>query len=102
LFGDDFHQRRNVGKSDAIDRVGVTDPFFELGGDSVLAGQVLAQLSRTVGVTLDSARAFEDFTVENLARLAEAAMIDAIEEISDADAAEVLGVDAPPPLPVGT
>ncbi|MEO5826653.1 MAG: SDR family NAD(P)-dependent oxidoreductase [Gemmatimonadales bacterium] len=58
-----------------IDRVGIRDSFFELGGDSVLAAQVLAALHRVFGVTIDPRDAFQLFTIENLARRIEAALI---------------------------
>ncbi len=69
-----------------IDRVGAEDPFFELGGDSVFASQVLMQINRTLGVALDSEEVFADFTVATIARLAEAAMFADVENMSDDDA----------------
>jgi amino acid adenylation domain-containing protein len=51
-----------------IDRVGIHDSFFELGGDSVLAAQVVTLAQRTFGVQLDLREAFQGFTIEHLAR----------------------------------
>ncbi len=56
-----------------IDRVGVRDSFFELGGDSVLAGQIVAAAHRAFGVRLDVREAFSAFTIEELARRIETA-----------------------------
>jgi len=76
-----------------IERIGVTDPFFELGGDSVFAGQIIMQINKTLGVTVSTAAAFEEFTVEHLARLAEAVLEDAVAAMSDEEAASALGAD---------
>ena len=74
-----------------IDSVGVQDAFFELGGDSVLAGQVLTQINTTLGVTLDSRRAFEQFTVQALSELAEDAMRSVLETMSEKETLALLG-----------
>jgi alkanesulfonate monooxygenase SsuD/methylene tetrahydromethanopterin reductase-like flavin-dependent oxidoreductase (luciferase family)/acyl carrier protein len=50
-----------------IDRVGSTDPFFELGGDSILAGEVIHRIESGFAVRLDLGAAFASFTVESLA-----------------------------------
>jgi acyl-CoA synthetase (AMP-forming)/AMP-acid ligase II/acyl carrier protein len=50
-----------------IDKVGATDPFFELGGDSVSALQILFELHQSFGILFDLHAAFEDFTVERAA-----------------------------------
>jgi NAD(P)-dependent dehydrogenase (short-subunit alcohol dehydrogenase family)/acyl carrier protein len=73
-----------------IDRVGVRDPFFELGGDSVFAGQVLTQINKALGVTLDTEAAFESFTVEKLAELAELALLKEVESVSEEEALKLL------------
>jgi len=70
-----------------MDLVGIHDPFFELGGDSVFAGQVITQINKTLGVVIDSERAFEDFTVASLAELAEEALIEAVESMPEEQAA---------------
>ncbi len=52
-----------------IDGVGVTDDFFALGGDSLLAVQLLARVSRDLGHWLDPAALLPDATIEHLAHL---------------------------------
>ncbi|MGW1602965.1 amino acid adenylation domain-containing protein, partial [Streptomyces eurythermus] len=52
-----------------LDRVGVEDSFFELGGDSILAMQ-LASRARHAGLAFSSLDVFERRTPEQLARLA--------------------------------
>ncbi|PQV54226.1 non-ribosomal peptide synthetase [Paraburkholderia sp. BL21I4N1] len=53
------------------DDLGVTDNFFEAGGDSILSLQIVAR-ARQAGYGLGPRQVFEHPTVERLARLAEA------------------------------
>jgi pyochelin synthetase len=48
---------------------GVTENFFELGGDSVMATQLLRELNTGLQVPLEMHELFENLTVESLARL---------------------------------
>ncbi|GGM42528.1 polyketide synthase [Micromonospora sonchi] len=58
----------------AIDRVGVQDPFFELGGNSLIGMSLTAALERELGRTVPPALLFEHPTVAAMAAaLAEAA-----------------------------
>jgi amino acid adenylation domain-containing protein len=50
-----------------IDRVGVRDSFFELGGDSVLAAQLVTSIHQAFRVRIDVREAFRAFTIEHLA-----------------------------------
>jgi len=52
-----------------IDRVGVNDSFFELGGDSLLAMRVLNQLRQAANLDIHIQSLFESRTVAQLARL---------------------------------
>ncbi|RDV15371.1 SDR family NAD(P)-dependent oxidoreductase [Pontibacter diazotrophicus] len=69
-----------------IDRVGMHDSFFELGGDSVLAAQILALARKTYGVNINVQEAFQAFTIERLAELLEAEILKQIEEMSEEEA----------------
>ena len=73
-----------------IDRVGVRDSFFELGGDSVLAAQIVTAAHRTFGVQIDLREAFEAFTIEHLARRVESALVARVEALSENEAARLL------------
>lgn len=50
-----------------LDRVGVHDNFFALGGDSLIAAQLIAELSARYGAELPLGAMFEDATLESLA-----------------------------------
>jgi acyl transferase domain-containing protein/acyl carrier protein len=58
-------------KSLGLDRIGVLDSFFDLGGDSVFGNQILIEINRALSVSIDPQRAFENFTVAQLSKLAE-------------------------------
>ena len=66
-----------------LDRVGVRDNFFALGGDSIIGMQVVAR-ARTGGISLRASQIFEHQTI---AELAEVAVIGALE----VEEAEVVG-----------
>ena len=50
-----------------IEKVGVHDNFFALGGDSLIAAQLIAELSTRSGAELPLGAMFEDATLESLA-----------------------------------
>jgi len=52
-----------------IDRVGVADNFFDLGGHSMLAVQVMSEIERRCGRRLPLASLFQEPTIEHLGRL---------------------------------
>jgi non-ribosomal peptide synthase protein (TIGR01720 family) len=63
-----------------LERVGVDEPFFELGGDSILSMQVVAR-ARAAGVLCRPRDVFVEQTVARLARVAE--VVDACETLVD-------------------
>ncbi|MEC4016310.1 non-ribosomal peptide synthetase [Streptomyces sp. H27-D2] len=75
-----------------LERVGVEDSFFELGGDSIMSMQ-LASRARRAGLVVTPRQVFEEKTVERLARLVEAAG-------AEADAADDVGTGEVPWTPV--
>jgi myxalamid-type polyketide synthase MxaE and MxaD len=73
-----------------IEQVGVRDSFFELGGDSVLAAQVLSLTQKTFGISIQSKDVFKEFTIERLAEKLEEAIITKINAMSEEEAQEAL------------
>jgi NADP-dependent 3-hydroxy acid dehydrogenase YdfG/acyl carrier protein len=73
-----------------IDRVGVQDSFFELGGDSVLASQILSLAQKNFGIRINPQEAFKAFTIERLAEMLEAEIIRKIEAMSEEEVQEKL------------
>ncbi|WP_370476577.1 SDR family NAD(P)-dependent oxidoreductase [Tamlana flava] len=69
-----------------IDRVGIHDSFFELGGDSVLAAQILSKVRKTYGIDIDPKDAFQYFTIERIAEMIEMEIIKQIEAMSEEEA----------------
>lgn len=69
-----------------IDRIGIHDSFFELGGDSVLAAQILALIRKAYDISINPQDAFEAFTIEKLAMMLEIEMIKQLEEMSEEEA----------------
>jgi NAD(P)-dependent dehydrogenase (short-subunit alcohol dehydrogenase family)/acyl carrier protein len=57
------------GRALGMTNIGIEDEFFELGGDSVFASQILAEINDTFLVNLDPELAFQQLTIANLARL---------------------------------
>ncbi len=51
----------------AIDRIGIHDNFFEIGGDSLMAMQMIARLHSEIGIELSLAKLMELETVDALA-----------------------------------
>lgn len=76
-----------------IDKVGIYDSFFELGGDSVLAAQILAKARKVYGISINPQDAFKSFTIEHLADMLESEIIKQIEEMTDEEAKKQLSDD---------
>ncbi|HEY0677811.1 MAG TPA: SDR family NAD(P)-dependent oxidoreductase, partial [Chitinophagaceae bacterium] len=73
-----------------IDRVGIHDSFFELGGDSVLAAQILSLAQKNFGIRINPQDAFRAFTIERLSEMIEADILTKIEEMSEEEAQRLL------------
>ena len=73
-----------------IDRVGIKDSFFELGGDSVLAAQILSMAQKTFGIRINPQEAFKAFTIERLGTMLECEILNQIEEMSEEEAKRIL------------
>jgi myxalamid-type polyketide synthase MxaE and MxaD len=75
--------------------VGIDDELFELGGDSVVASQILAVVARTFGVRPDAEQAYQAFTVSTISALVEAALMEKVEGLSDEAVAQMLAALEP-------
>ncbi|GAX45365.1 peptide synthetase [Tolypothrix sp. NIES-4075] len=51
----------------SLDRVGIYDNFFEVGGDSLLATRLISRIRETFAIELTLRQFFEDSTVSNIA-----------------------------------
>jgi acyl transferase domain-containing protein/acyl carrier protein len=89
-------ERRLAGiwqKTLQIDQVGVHDSFFELGGDSILAADIVALTYKTFGVSISIREAFDSFTIEDFARVVEAELLTMIERLSEREVQQLLAED---------
>jgi acyl carrier protein len=69
-----------------IERIGTRDAFLDLGGNSLLAIQVISRVNHAFDVDLPLRSAFEASTIESLARLVERTLLEEIEALTDAEA----------------
>ncbi|MGH7506105.1 MAG: amino acid adenylation domain-containing protein [Longimicrobiales bacterium] len=69
-----------------LERVGVEDGFLDLGGNSLLAIQVIARVNQAFDVDLPLRSAFEASTVAALARLVEDALLAEVAAMTDEEA----------------
>ena len=73
-----------------INRVGINDNYFELGGDSLLATQLVSQVRRVFEVELPLVDLFQHPILAELAASIEEIIIEQMEEISEEEAEQLL------------
>jgi len=73
-----------------IDQIGSNDDYFELGGDSLLATQLVSQVRSVFAVELPLVELFRHPTLAELAAAIEEAIIEQMEDMSDEAAEELL------------
>jgi acyl carrier protein len=73
-----------------LDRIGVNDNYFELGGDSLLATQLVSQVRSVFAVEFPLVELFRHPTLAELASLIEEAIIEQMEDLSDEAAEQLL------------
>jgi len=74
-----------------VDRIGIHDDFFGLGGHSLMATQIISRVRDMFQLELSLAAIFEAPTVAKLSALVEEAIIAELEALSDEEAAELIG-----------
>ncbi len=73
-----------------IDRAGLSDNYFELGGDSLLATQLASQIRKVFEVELPLTDLFQHPTLAELSAIIEEAIIKQMEEMSDEEVEQSL------------
>jgi acyl carrier protein len=66
-----------------LDAVSVTDRFLDLGGDSLKAGRIVAQVNSAFGIQVPIRTLLEAATVEDMALSVTSAMLDQIDDETD-------------------
>ncbi|MBL9173680.1 MAG: non-ribosomal peptide synthetase [Verrucomicrobiales bacterium] len=74
-----------------VDRIGVRDNFFLLGGHSLLGAQLIERVNQAFGVELSLLTVFENPTVRDLAGHVEKAVLARIETMSEDEARVLVG-----------
>lgn len=74
----------------ALDKVGIHDDFFELGGDSILATRLASRVRRVFEVEMPLRELFWQPTVFELAAMIEKLVIEQLESLSEEEAEQLL------------
>jgi acyl carrier protein len=73
-----------------IDRVGAEDDFFDLGGNSLVAVQLVSRIAQRFRVEASVAQLFDARTVRGLGASIEASLLQKVAELSEEEALETL------------
>ena len=73
-----------------LDRIGVNDDFFELGGDSLIVTRLVSRIREELDVELSISSLFEMHTISELAEMIEKRIEEEIDQLSDEEAQRLL------------
>ena len=73
-----------------VEKLGVHDDFFELGGDSLMGIRAIFRIRQAVGIELEVRDFFAAPTVAGLAEVVEGMLVDQIQNLSDEEVHELL------------
>ncbi len=79
-----------------VERVGATDNFFDLGGNSISAMRVTSRLRELLGLELPIVSLFDHPTVDALAVAAEELFMESVEHLSDDEVEQLLQLTPEP------
>ena len=80
-----------------LDRVGVNENFFMLGGHSLLGAQLITRIGDCFGVEMSLRSLFDNPTVAGMAAEVERLVVADLEAMSDNDAVRLLATSSPTP-----
>ncbi|HKI03180.1 MAG TPA: phosphopantetheine-binding protein, partial [Thermoanaerobaculia bacterium] len=78
------------GEALGVEKLGIHDDFFELGGDSLMAIRAIFRIRKAVGVELQVRSFFDAPTVASLAEVIEELILAQIEDLTDEEVHELL------------
>ncbi|MGC1371617.1 MAG: phosphopantetheine-binding protein, partial [Candidatus Sulfotelmatobacter sp.] len=73
-----------------VERIGIDDNFFNMGGHSLLGAQMIARISDTFGVELSLLSVFDDPTVRGMSAEIERLFLAKLESMSEDEAQRLL------------
>ena len=73
-----------------VERIGIDDNFFSMGGHSLLGAQMIARISDTFGVELSLLSVFDDPTVRGMSAEIERLFLAKLESMSEEEAQRLL------------
>lgn len=79
-----------------VERVGRLDDFFDLGGDSIRAMQIVSRINRRFEIAMSLVHTLDASTVARVAEIVEEHLLDSIEALSDEEARKLAALPDEP------